>query len=152
MNLKSPMQEKRKKAIPIFLVHFLGLLIIVKLKDRASFFSFFIRSPCMKSASYEQRHKSARRGAVCIHRNADRLLTRNPPNITNISSIKHSSILVISVLGTLFARITVIFFNKINLSLPKTTHWYLRWPFFIMKHSWTNSFNLSFYFEWGIAV
>jgi hypothetical protein len=25
----------------------------VKLKDRASFFSFFLRSPCMKSVSYE---------------------------------------------------------------------------------------------------
>ena len=35
----------------------------VKLKDRDSFFSFFLRSPCMKSVSYEKKNKSARRGA-----------------------------------------------------------------------------------------
>jgi hypothetical protein len=29
---------------------------------------------------------------------------------------------------------------------------YLRWPFFFMKYSWTNSLNLSFSLEWGIVV
>jgi len=34
----------------------------VKLKDRDSFFSFLLRRPCMKSDSYQERNKSARRG------------------------------------------------------------------------------------------
>jgi hypothetical protein len=29
---------------------------------------------------------------------------------------------------------------------------YLRWPLFSMRHRWTDSFNLSFSFEWGIGV
>ena len=37
-----------------------------KLKDRASFFSFYLRSPCMKSTSYEQRNKSVRKGAQFV--------------------------------------------------------------------------------------
>jgi len=28
----------------------------------------------------------------------------------------------------------------------------LSWQFIFIKHSWTNSFNLSFSFEWGIVV
>jgi hypothetical protein len=32
-------------------------------------------------------------------------------------------------------------------SLPNTMYLYLRWPFFYMKHSWTNSLNLSFSLE-----
>ena len=39
------------------------------------------------------------------------------------------------------------FFTKSDLSLPKTGYLYIRWSFFFMTHSWTNSFNLSFSFE-----
>ena len=35
-----------------------------ELKNRASFFSFFLRSPCMKYASYEYRNRSVRRGTL----------------------------------------------------------------------------------------
>ena len=45
----------------------------------------------------------------------------------------------------LFGRISVAFFKiRSDLSLPNTRSLYLRWPFFFMKHSWTNSLNLSF--------
>ena len=35
--------------------------------------------------------------------------------------------------------------------LPKIRYLYLRWHY-LMKHSWINSFNLSFSFEWEIVV
>ena len=39
----------------------------VKIKERtATLFSFFLRSPCMKSALHEWRNKSARRGAQLV--------------------------------------------------------------------------------------
>jgi uncharacterized cupin superfamily protein len=34
-----------------------------------------------------------------------------------------------------------------DLSLPNTRSLYLRWPFFFMKQSWTNSLNLFFSVE-----
>ena len=37
-----------------------------------------------------------------------------------------------------------------KVSLPKTRYLYLRWPFFFMKQSNINSFNLSFSLECGI--
>ena len=42
--------------------------------------------------------------------------------------------------------------NNCILSLPRTRYLYLRWSFFLMKHSWTNSLNLSLSLEWGIVV
>jgi hypothetical protein len=33
-----------------------------------------------------------------------------------------------------------------------TMYLYLHWWFFFMKNSWTNSLDLSFSLEWGIAV
>ena len=56
----------------------------MKIKDRASFFSFFLRSPYMMSASYEQRNKSARRGAQlvpnCLLKNTS---TKDNKNVVN---------------------------------------------------------------------
>jgi hypothetical protein len=40
-------------------------------------------------------------------------------------------------------RISVLFF-LLDLSLSSTRYLYLLWPFFFMKHSWTNPLNLSF--------
>ena len=82
----------------------------VQLKDRDSFFSFLLRRPCMKSASYQERNKSARRGPqfapyVC------RLSVKN-------TSTKHSKYVINQKLEhvddirsrELFGRIRVIFF------------------------------------------
>jgi hypothetical protein len=72
----------------------------LKLKDRAiaSFFSFFLRSPRMKSASYEWRNKSARRGAHVVPIGMPTVCWKTRPlNIANMLSIKHSSMLRISV-------------------------------------------------------
>lgn len=47
-------------------------------------------------------------------------------------------------------QITVVF-TQYNVSLIKTGYLYLRCPFFLMKHNWTNSFNRRIRFEWGIV-
>jgi hypothetical protein len=64
--------------------------------------------------------------------------------ITNMLSIKHSIILIISV-SVKFLLESVLFINN------NCPFLYLCWPFFFMKHSWTNSFNLQ-YIEWGSCL
>jgi len=57
----------------------------VKLKDRDSFFSFFLRSPCMKSVSYEK-GTSRREEEHSLYQYVCRLSVEKPrpPKITNI--------------------------------------------------------------------
>jgi hypothetical protein len=38
------------------------------------------------------------------------------------------------------------------MSPTSTKYVNLRWPFFYMKHSWTNFLNLGVSLEWGMVV
>ena len=95
-------------------------------------------------------NKGIRRREVCFHRYADCLLKN--------TSTKHNKYVVNQKrehvddinFKELSGRIRVGFY-KLS-TLPMTRYVYLCWPFFYMKHSWTNSLNMSFSFEWVIVV
>jgi hypothetical protein len=57
----------------------------------------------------------------------------------------------LSILMKSFSENFLVGISVLFLSIPKT-YFHLCWPFFFMKHGWTNSFNLSFSFELGIVV
>ena len=119
----------------------------MKLKDQVSFFSFFLRSPCMKSASYEYRNKSARRGAQFVPLGMPTVCWKTRlSNIANMLSIKN--ILMVSVSDNFFTEWEWFIFRNKICPFIKKMYLYLHWSFFFMKHM-TNSFNLSFSFEWG---
>ena len=57
------------------------------------------------------------------------------------------SILLISISKNCLVESVFFFFVFF---LQNKRHLYLHRPFFSVKHCWTNSFNLSFSFEWGM--
>ena len=70
------------------------------------------------------------------------------PNITYLLSIKISSMLMMSVSEN-SGRMGVVFFYKIRF-VPFLDEVFVSTrtlAIFVVKHSWTNSFNLSFSFE-----
>ena len=80
----------------------------------------------MKSATYEYRKKSARRGAQFVPIGMPTVCWKTrPPNITNMLSIKNS-------VSENFLVESVFFFfkKKKDMSFPSTMYLYLRWPFF----------------------
>ena len=103
---------------------------------------------------YEVRHIrikeeiGEKRSTVCTHGYADCLLkntsTKHNKYVVN-QKLEHVDDIIFR---ELFGRISVFFcLRKKDMSFPSTMYLYLRWPFFLMKHSWTNSLNLSFSLE-----
>ena len=93
-----------------------------------------------------------KRSAVCTHGYALCLLKNTSTKYNKYGvNQKHEHVDDIS-FRELFGRIRVVFFqNKICPFLTQGICIYVGHSFF-MKHSWTNSFNLSFSLEWEILV
>ena len=109
-----------------------------------------------------------KRSTVCTHRYTDCLLENMSTKHTRyIVNKKNSSILMISVSDNFWylesgwfllwffglVLFCFLFFYKIRFICPlcKTRYLYQFGHSFFMIHSSTNSFNLSFRFEWGIV-
>jgi hypothetical protein len=69
------------------------------------------------------------------------VLKNTSTKITNMLSIKKSSMLMISVSENFLVESEWGFFTKKNLSLPSTMYLYLRWPFFILAYEPLNDIS-----------
>jgi hypothetical protein len=103
----------------------------VKLKDRASFFSFFEKPLYEVCLIRIKEQVGERRSTVCTHRYADCLMkntsTKENKYVVN-QNLEHVDDISFR---ELFGRIRVMFY-KIRSSLPSTRYLYLRWPFFFL--------------------
>ena len=119
----------------------------MKLKDRASFFSFFLEKPLYEVCLIRIKEQvGEKRSTVGAHRYADYLLKTRPPNIANMLSIKNSSMLKISVSENFLVESRVVFYKIRCLFLAQGICIYVGHSF-LMKRSWTNSLNVSFSLE-----
>ena len=107
---------------------------------------------CMKSASYEYRKMSARRGAQFVPIGMPTVCWKTfPAKTTKILSTRNSSILMMSSSEYLLLE-SECSFTKYVSSYPNTKYLYLRLPFLKMKAFRIILASLSFNFWWGIVV
>ena len=106
----------------------------------------------VKSASYEYRKMSARRGAQFVPIGMPTVCWKTfPAKTTKILSTRNSSILMMSSSEYLLLE-SECSFTKYVSSCPNTKYLYLRLPFLKMKAFRIILVSLSFNFWWGMVV